>query len=88
MGELPRPAEKRSMAVRLAKVPLVVLSFALVSVFLVGDIKHEGRKKRASHVSEGDGRGGYGVGGVDGNVRWNSCRGEIEHGTQGYLGES
>ena len=49
------------MAVGLAKVPLVVLSFASVSVFLVGDIKHEGRKKRASHVSEGDGRGGYGV---------------------------
>ena len=38
MGELPHPAERRSKAVMLAKVPLAVLSFALVGVFSVGDI--------------------------------------------------
>ena len=38
-GELPHPAEKRSKAVMLAKVPLAVLSFALVSVFFGGRYK-------------------------------------------------
>ena len=39
MGDLPRPPLRRSKAVMLAKVPLAVLSFALVSVFFGGRYK-------------------------------------------------
>ena len=66
---------------------LAALSFALASVFCWETLSMKDGKEGVARF-EGDGRGGYGVCGFDGNVRWNSCRGEIEHGTQGYLGES